>query len=415
MSWAGWIMSRLVVLALLVADPALGNDTKYWSGVLGLGRGVDVTLVEYPVPAYAVLWVPVQLTRLVGGTPAVTFVLLFLALDAAFHALLVRHRPSGRLALAGELTWIASAPALGAVSAVHFDIVTGVLVGAALVLGARSSGAGAALATVAAGIKYWPAIVLPAIVLGARSRGRAAWTVVLVGAALAGGSLAIADAHRLFTPLTWQGERGLQLESVAATPAVVGHLVDPGRFRVAFTDHQSFEMFGPGTAVALTAATVGSGLLVALLGVLWWRGRHFQGAEVLVWTTLTATTGFIVVDKVFSPQYLLWLTPIAAAGLLRVRPSERARLAAWSVGLVAACVATQLGPVLGLWWIVDSRGGVAVATVLLVARNALMVGLFAYAGVRALHLAKQDERYDVAGAPGPPDDSSDRATAAIIS
>ena len=135
----------------------------------------------------------------------------------------------------------------------------------------------------------------------------------------------------------------------------------------------------------------------------------------LIWATLAATTGFIVVDKVFSPQYLLWLTPNAAAGLQRVRPGEGSRLGAWSAGLVVACIATQLGPVRGLWTIADARHGAAVATVLLVARNLPMVGVFAYAGAMSLRLAATGDRDGVADAPMPANDSSAAANARITS
>jgi hypothetical protein len=389
--WAGWVVSRLIVVVLFVAAPHLGSDVNYWSDSLEEGRGAAATLSEYPVPAYVLLWIPWKLTVLAGGTPAVVFFLLSLGLDAGFQALLMSHRPSGRLARAGEVTWIAAGPALGAVAAVHFDIVTGVLVGAALVLGARSPGRAAVLATLAAGIKYWPAIVLPGMVLGSPSRRWTTAAVVVSGSVLAVVSAWVAGVGRLFSPLTWQGERGLQMEAVAATPAVVGHLVSRDRFPIVFADHLSYEVRGPGVGASIAATTVVTVLLVALLAALWWRARRSLHGDALVWLTLTAVVGFVAVDKVFSPQYLLWLTPVAAGALVRSSVGERTRLAAWSAGLVLACLATQLGPVLGLDPIIRSGPGAALPVVLLAVRNCLVVVLFLAAAVRSWTLCGREE------------------------
>ena len=55
--------------------------------------------------------------------------------------------------------------------------------------------------------------------------------------------------------------------------------------------------------------------------------------------TLVAVLGFVVTGKVLSPQYLLWLLPLTAAGLV---VADSTALRQWTGGLVGATVLTQV-------------------------------------------------------------------------
>jgi hypothetical protein len=152
----------------------------------------------------------------------------------------------------------------------------------------------------------------------------------------------VAGWVRLVSPLTWQAERGLQIEAVAATPAMVGWVFRPERYEIAFTEHHAYEVVGPGTGGLLTASTVLSLMAVAIMVALWvlaFRHGHGLTSETVSWLALAAVGLFVVTSKVLSPQYLLWLLPLAAAaaGLSRGRA-----LVVWSAGLLVVTAATQV-------------------------------------------------------------------------
>jgi len=115
--------------------------------------------------------------------------------------------------------------------------------------------------------------------------------------------------------LAFQGARGLQLESLPAAviglAAALGFIARPD---VAFGDG-SFNVLGPygqaGTAVAGLLEPVL--LAVAFAAVAWRFWRERQAGEV---TGAALVAGFVAMllalilgNRVFSPQYLIWLLP----------------------------------------------------------------------------------------------------------
>jgi hypothetical protein len=98
-----------------------------------------------------------------------------------------------------------------------------------------------------------------------------------------------------------------------------------------------------------------------------------------VWLVLTAVTGFVVVGKVLSPQYLLWLLPVAVAGLA---VADSRALRRWTAGLLLACGLTQVVFPLSYGAITLGEGSPWLAVSALVARNAVMVALLVAAASR---------------------------------
>jgi uncharacterized membrane protein YhaH (DUF805 family) len=192
----------------------------------------------------------------------------------------------------------------------------------------------------------------------------AAGAVALV-AVLAGGT-------RLLSPLRWQGERGLQLEAYAALPLLVADLFRPDRWQVAYTRFYAFQVNGPGTGAAMTAASVASILAVLLLAVLWLRAARLRDA------VPPGTAGLLAVltvclmamtDKTLSPQYLIWVAALLAAVGVTV-PGCLPRAA--GPLLLATCALTQVIFPLNYDPLVAGR---PYAVVLLVVRDAGLLAL----------------------------------------
>ena len=376
-----WLVSRGLVLWLLLGPHSwVAGDAEYFSrsldrvGAVGLGH----VLVEYPLPAVGLLAIPKLLVELSGhpGSYAALVCVMAVLTDAGFTALLHgadrRHpRPWGLG------VWLLAVPLLGATGYARFDLAPGVLVGAALLLVLSRPRLAGVVAAVATGLKLWPLVILPVLA----ARGGARWPVVRAfagtGMLLAGVSLLLGGWSRLVSPLVWQADRGLQIESVLATPAML-RWRGQDTFTVGYTDHNAFEVFGPGVPLLLVGTQVLGVLLVAGLAALWWRAWRLEDrltAEAMTWVVLAAVTGLMVSSKVLSPQYLLWLLPAAAAGLALA--GARPRLIGWCAVLLVTTGLTQLVfPV--LYGGLIARGPESgVAIVVLTLRNVLLVGLTA--------------------------------------
>ncbi len=390
-----WLATRALVVWLLHGRHSwVEGDVGYFEQSMASLRDVGLgrTLVEYPLPALVVLALPGLLAPLVATANAYadTVTGLSLAADAAYLVLLARYAGTGRRA--ALVVWVLAVPLLGATTYARFDLVPGILAGAGLLLLARHPRVAAASVAVATGLKLWPVLVLPAMAAVRESRHRVVVVAASVGGLLAVSSLLVAGWDRLVSPLTWQAARGLQIESVAATPAMVAWALAPGSYQVVYTEHNAFEIAGPGTRQMMLASDVlSAGVLLGLL-LLWVlafrRGRDLT-AETVSWLALTAVTGFVVTSKVLSPQYLLWLLPLAAAA---VATSRSRRLRVWAGVLLAAAAATQVvfpelyPEILGG----TDRAGWAVLA--LAVRNVLLVGLLlGAAGPAVRGVLREDE------------------------
>jgi hypothetical protein len=339
----GWILTRaLSVWLLLTYEGTVTGDPRYFnsslSGLLN-GSGLRHALQEYPLPALAIL-LP---QRLIAAGNENAFIVLFcasmLAVDALFSYVLWRagnRRPSAALVF-----WLCLLPTLGPLVFCRFDIVPAVLAGSALIAIASTPGRSGALTAAGAAVKLWPVLLLPSLLLRRRPRGALVQAFVALGALALGVSVAIGGVGRTISPLQWQGARGLQVESVAATPVILAqHLTDGRHWTVTFSTYFSEEISGPGVALALgiTTGAMAAGALV--LSWLWLRARRLAEVpiELIGWLVMATVMIFVVTDKTLSPQYLLWLAALTAAQL-SLRPSPAAKRVAGL--LLVASLLTQ--------------------------------------------------------------------------
>jgi hypothetical protein len=152
----------------------------------------------------------------------------------------------------------------------------------------------------------------------------------------------------------------------------------------------------PGLLAATALLLVGSNPRLAAVAGAVATGLKLWPALVL--PALAAVTAFMVTSKVLSPQYLLWLLPLAAAGTaLTASPALRT----WTAVLLVATAATHVVfPLLyEHLWVRDQLSGLSV--LVLMVRNGLLVWL----GLRAARLAARGVRTRDAG-PGPPVDGA---------
>ncbi len=372
-----WLATRALAMVILATGERLvvGDVFYYWRRIGTLAEmGLPGTLREYPTP---VVWF-LSLPHVAGGGSRtgylVAFVVLMLVLDGVLTYAL--WRSAGRRRDRAVDFWIAYVFLVGPLCYTRFDMVPAVLAGGALLAARTRPWLTGALTGLGAAIKLWPALLAGAFAVRRRGRGAMLGAFVGVGFGLAALSLAAGGLSRLFSPLTWQSGRGLQIESVWATPLMVARAVDPSRWTVRYSAFQAYEVFGPGVGVLLTVSTAATVVGLLVTAVLFVRGFRCAdvsavGLGLLVLATIAITT---ITNKTLSPQYLLWLGGPAAV-LLLSRRSEGERwhrvLDRLAVQLLVLALLTQLTyPVLYNGLLGRGSGGfMVVSTVVTSLRN----------------------------------------------
>jgi hypothetical protein len=378
-----WTLSRLVVLILLFGPESRAvGDVGYFAKSLGhVGRvGLGATMPEYPLPALLVVAVPWVLVSVVHvlWLYGFFFVGATLCVDALFT--LALHR-SGRDGAAGRLaavSWLVAVPLMGGLTFVRFDVVPGVLAGLVILLLSTRPRWAAFLVALATSIKLWPVLLIPALVSGSRRRWAAAPQIAAVGLLTVVVTIALGGWNRLWSPLVYQGDRGLQIESVVATPVMARFAADPDGYKIFYSSFKAYEITGSGVSTMLGLSTVLTLCFAGIVLTVWVRCLrlgHSLSPDAFVWTSLCMTLGFMCVSKVLSPQYLLWLLPAACAGLAVVRTSYR-KLLVWACGLgVAATLSHLIFPTLYTPLAIHgAQTGAAVSV--LVVRNLILLVLW---------------------------------------
>jgi hypothetical protein len=377
-----WLLSRAMTLAVLVFghESDVTGDVKYYARSLHQlfsGGGLRTTLQEYPLPVFLVI-LP---QFLLGFLNQVAFVILFvgsmLVVDGVFTGFL--WRGDGRRRGDATNLWLWFVPAMGPLAYFRFDLVPAVLAGGAVLAAVRRPAVAGALTAFGAALKLWPAVMLPTFLIRRGDRRQVLTGFLATGVLIGGIALAIGGISRTLSPLHWQAARGLQIESVAATPLMLGRMVHPvGTWDMRISQYKAFEIFGPGvqlTGRLTTVFTVLGGLLLVLL---WWRAAHgAPSAGTLGWIFLSTALIVTVTNKTLSPQYLLWLGGPAAA--LAVRAPADPAVRTFARVLLVTAVATQLVFPIGYNALLKTHSLMPLVTLSLAARNLLLLWLTWYA------------------------------------
>lgn len=295
-------LSWLILMArqqACVADPGLQYKAACYSDVAALWgpRGIDRGLVpylevdlEYPVLTGGFIHLTRLASGLLPGTPSVAFLgLTAVLLFGCFLGLVAVHlRLSGWGAL-----FVAASPLVIAGGLINWDLLVVLLTSAALLAWARGrpalTGVLIGLGTAA---KLYPVLLLvPIVVLALRAARLQDAARAVGGAVLAW--LAVNVPVYLAAPAGWlnfwtfNSDRGADLGSLWFVLEGLGFPVS----RL--------------SAVMAVLVVLGVALVAALLLMAPRRPRLAQGAFLVVLV-------FCLVNKVYSPQYMLWLLPLFA-------------------------------------------------------------------------------------------------------
>lgn len=331
----------------------------------------------YPAGALVPIVVPI-----VAG--AYNYQLVWLVLVAAANILAILALTGGMRRLSGYPAawyWLLIQILLAPVSMLRLEAFSAPLAIAALVYVARRPAVAGALIAAGAWIKVWPvALAAAAVTVSSRRRG-IIFGGIGVSAVVAGVVVAFGGASNLFSFITIQSDRAVQLEAPVATPWVWATVLGiPGSQIRNNIELATREVTGPGEHLAGQLVGVAMPIAFALIVVLLWRarratmraGRLTPGFEqrLIVRGSFALVGALIIFNKVGSPQYMLWLTPIVAVGLA-VEPDAWRSVAWWMAGISVAT--TIVFPILYMP-LVDAD---PVAASVLLARNVMLVGVFA--------------------------------------
>ena len=322
----GWLITRLLMLVVLASfESFVVGDVYYYHRKINalFSAGLDRTLYEYPTPVVWILWLPygASLGNRVGYL--VAFIIFMLVLDALFTYAL--WRSAGQRHGTAIDFWLIFVPLIGPLSYLRFDMLPAVLAGGALLAARHKPWVTGALTGLGAAIKLWPALLIGAFMSYRADRRPAGIAFVVVGFGLALISLIFGGWLRLISPLTWQSDRGLQIESIWATPLMLARAVKPDYWTVDMSRYQAYEIFGSGVEAWVMISNIATLFGLALIILVTIRAFRYDGSTpVAIGFVIVAIVAIMTItNKTLSPQYLLWLGgPMAA--LLAFRPQALA-------------------------------------------------------------------------------------------
>jgi hypothetical protein len=324
-----WIVGAVWVgmLALMFVQVGFWNDVygvnyqdadqyTLWSEILAHQHVMPPEDTwQYPPGAAFLLLLPRIGVVWFGLIYQQSFIVMMVLFDLAGLVLMVLlARRTGRSV--GVWVWLLAIPLLQAFPILRFDLVPTVLVMAALVVLHRRPAWFGALVGAGAAIKVWPIVVL----FGEWDRRRLA-----IGAATAAATIALSflvagiffgDQSTFFDN---QNVRGLQVEAVGSIPWYVRQTIT-GKVPPTVQRNGTLEI-GSDAADAVAVALKWIGLLVLLLAALWWRARRraigrgridLADPAVSRDFVFALVLALVVVSRVLSPQYMIWLIGLAA-------------------------------------------------------------------------------------------------------
>ena len=360
--WSGFAAAHGVLIWLCIVAPGWPlNDieTVYrgWADGAASGAfyvGISTEFV-YPILAF----LPI-IGALVFGHALypLTWLGMVMLLDAAAFAMLLRHRLSperrtaphkaadsdaavdrlAALPVVSAWWWLGFLLLLGPIALARIDSVTVPLVIIALLwLRTRPLG-GTVLLVIATWVKVWPAAVIAALFVVSRERWRVLATAAGSSVVIVIGALILGSGLNVFSFITQQTARGIQIESPVSTVWMwQAAFAVPGSYIYYDDQILTFQVTGNGINVAIALMTPLLALAVTVVLLLGWLamrwGANFERLFPPLVLALVVT--FIAFNKVGSPQFMTWLAAPVILGLVM-------RGAAWRTPAILVAVLAAL-------------------------------------------------------------------------
>lgn len=381
------LFTILHIIIFLVVFVSLGQF--FYPGPAGLERVVALDILsgqvpyrdfssEYPPLALLSFLIPALMFRS-SLAYAVAFAVEMLAFDLIALLLLKRLAAYFRLSVPGVLgAYTLFLLMVGALLVVRYDMLPAMLVLAAIwafISGKNKT----AWAILALGVmaKIYPVVIAPIFALShLRQRqyrpfaqGSAAFLIVILALSL---PWIVIDANGFLDILRYHVARGVQWESTYASVLLIGNLL--GLTRVA--GEFSFGSWNIASPLGDSLARLSPYLTVVLLLVgyalyarsVWRKGftatPELLAQQTVIYSTL-AVLLFLLGNKVFSSQFLIWLCPLLALMGGRWRDAE------WLMFVIAAAITQYTFP----YNYLKFETGEPYMVVLMAIRNGLLVAI----------------------------------------
>ncbi|MEI6499891.1 MAG: glycosyltransferase 87 family protein [Armatimonadota bacterium] len=282
--------------------------------------------VEYPPLAIPLLVIPGHS----GSVSTYTYwfnaemLLMCLAAAAATAAAAVRLWHSTRTACVAAVAFAACLLAAGSIVSNRYDAAVALVLAIVLLLLACERWRAAALLLgLGFALKLTPAILLPLVfVLAVRWR-TVAWCALwfTLGAVPPFLLFMFGGVSALSYPFTYQLHRPLELESVLATPLLVGHVLHRITIEISGSFGSMNVLAGGAVALSRVSPLLELAAVGLTYGLIWRRRATLRATPRLVpLCVLALVLAFVSFGKVLSPQYFVWILPAIAL----VMPERRA-------------------------------------------------------------------------------------------
>ncbi len=380
--WIAFVIAHLWLGLLNLYAPGLplGDVTyvyKFWmtQGIVGhFWVGIDSQWV-YPIVAI----VPMLVSFVFGkALVASTWLTMIMLLDAVALGVLTGWGRS-RAHITIAWWWVAFLVLLGPIALGRIDSVTVPLAIIGVLALATRPRTAAVILTIATWIKVWPAAILLSIVIAARERWRVLGAAVATSAIIVAIALALGSGTNVFSFITQQTGRGLQVEAPISTFWLwQSYAGVPSTY--VYYDNQilTYQIQGSGVEIAASLMTPIFAVVVlgiCLLGIIAVRNRA-PVTEILPSLVLALVTAFIAFNKVGSPQYISWFAVPIVLGLATEAAGHGKSFRVPAIlGLVIAVLTQIIYPYLYPWLLAVNP----VLLIVITARNLLYFVLLGWA------------------------------------
>lgn len=319
--WVAFILAHLWLGMLNLYAPGLplGDVTivyRFWMDqalVSNVWVGIDTVWV-YPIVAL----VPMLAADAFGPAQyASTWLSMIMLLNAvAFGFVTGWGRSRERIGVAWW--WVAFLVLLGPIALARIDSVTVPLAIVGVLLIARRPVVAAVVLAIATWIKVWPAAIIAAAIIALRDRLRIVQGIVVCSAVILVVALLLGSGANVFSFITEQTGRGLQIEAPISTwwlwQAASGV---PDTFVYYDRDILTYQIQGSGVEIAAALMTPVLALVVAAIALLGVRATRsgVPAGDLFPPLALALVTALIAFNKVGSPQFVSWLAVPIVLGL----------------------------------------------------------------------------------------------------